>query len=85
MIDIFAKDYSTRDSLEQAVIQAVGATSDPKNTHRIVGTRTELKTLGLSDLRSVYGVRCVVTDTPTDTKKKGEKVDRGEIIKPSVE
>ena len=69
---INAKDFKTRNDLE-AYIQAEFGGSININRqagHILSGKREELKKLHLSDLTTVFGVKCVITDLPTKDKIK---------------
>lgn len=62
-----APDYHTRGDLVAAVQAECGLDlkANREAGHLITGTRDELARLQLSDTTNVYGVRCVITDTPT--------------------
>ena len=67
-----AKNYATRQALEDAISKEVGLNMEENRLagHTIEGLRNELKRLYLSDLTVVHGVRCIITDFPTDTLPK---------------
>ena len=76
-----AKDYAVRGDLENAVKKEVGIDVEKNEAggHEIHGTREELKKLQLSDLTTVWGLKCVITDTPTvSPKPSSAKPERGE-------
>ena len=77
---IFAKNFLLRYDLENEVRNKFGLTADPKPEHTIEGTREELKRLFLSDRTVFWGIRCIITDSPT-LPKKVSKVNRGERFK----
>lgn len=68
-----AKNYSSRSELEKDIIS-----KDLKGI--ISGKKEELARLGLSDLTTVYGLKCVITDKPTETKPQQERPQRGEVF-----
>ena len=70
---IRAKNYSTRADLE-AVARVFDTLKDT-----IEGTREELTRLKLDDLTTVYGIKFVITDTPTKFEPQKEKPERGEL------
>jgi len=74
-----AKDYNNRTDLLDDIKAKVGDNME-KNieaVHLIEGTREELFNLHLSDVNRVYGIRCVILDTPiTDKKNKGQKMSK---------
>ena len=69
---IKAKDFSNRQKLEKFIFS-----TNPNDT--IQGTREELENLQLSDRTTVYGLKCVITDTPTQEKFQIERPQRGKI------
>ena len=71
-----AKNYSTRSELENKVRNSLGLTPEPKAA-TIEGTREELDRLSLSDCTIFWGIKCIITDTPTETKPQTELVNRG--------
>lgn len=83
---INARDFSSREEIERAMKGLVASTPDLKVGYEISGKREELERLKLSDRTTVYGVRCVIMDEPTPTKKQSEveKPQRGETIKPTI-
>lgn len=68
---LFAKDFSNRADLE-----ALTSVADSKKD-TVVGTKLELERLHLSDQTTVHGLKCVVTDFPTEIIPMKEKIDRG--------
>ena len=78
---INAKDYSSRTDLENKVRALVELSPDLKLDYQIIGIRKELERLQLSDSTTFYGIRCVITDTPIESKPQTEKPQRGEIKK----
>lgn len=79
MLQINAKEFSSRSDLEQYVENVAGRTNEKNTGYEITGTREELVRLGLSDKRTVFGVVCVITDTPTQRVSQQKKPDRGEV------
>lgn len=77
---IKASDFSKREELENYVRGSTGLTADMKANVQIEGTRAELELLGLSDATLFWGIKCVITDTPTVAKKQSEveRPERGE-------
>ena len=80
---IQVKNYSKREELENEIGKLVGKTPDIKIDYEIKGTREELERLHLSDETMVFGIKCVITDTPTmvKTQKDIPKINRGIIKK----
>lgn len=78
---INAKDYSQRGELENKVRNLIGLTAEIKSDYEIHGKRGELARLQLSDTTMFWGIKCVITDMPTEvkTQKETEKPQRGEI------
>lgn len=78
---ILAKEYSKRDELENHIRGISGCTVDPKSDIHIEGTRAEMDRLGLSDRTTFWGIKCVITDTPTipTAQKDADRPVRGEI------
>lgn len=62
-----ATNYLNRVDLEAAIKAVVGINAkDNKDAeHKITGKRADLKKLLLDDKKEVYGVKVVITDTPT--------------------
>ena len=80
MVSIKARDFSSREELENHVRGLRGLTVDIKDDIEIKGTRAELVRIGLSDRTLFWGIRCMITDTPSEPKKQaGDKPARGEI------
>lgn len=73
---INASDFKFRADLENYVRNTKGLTPEEKPDLEISGTREELARLQLSDRSVFWGIKCVITDTPTE-KKTESKVDRG--------
>lgn len=67
---IEANLYQTRKDLEDVVRSTVGPdiVENSKSDYRISGTRAVLQRLGLDDTTPVFGVLCVITDTPTQDR-----------------
>ena len=84
-IKILAKNYSTREELEADITRRFGRTTEIKE-HTIEGNREELERLQLNDKRRVWGLACVIFDTPTENKAIAvkEKPERGEIFKSGI-
>lgn len=82
IIKILAKDYKTRDLLENHVKNTIGLTPEPKLSFQIVGTEEELKDLFLSSKTTFWGITCVCTDEKE--KPVAERPNRGEIYKPKI-
>ena len=83
MIILQAKNYSKREEIDNEIGKLVGKTPDIKIDYEIQGTREELERLHLSDETMVFGIKCVITDTPTiiKTQKDIPKINRGIIKK----
>lgn len=77
MTIIKASDFEQRQDLENYVRNKVGLTPNRKEDYIIKGTREELKKLSLSDKNIFWGIRCEITDTPTEAKKNLIKAERG--------
>ncbi len=77
---IKAKDYKTRDDLENYVRNTTGLTPDPKLDVVISGKREELEKLRLNDTSIFWGIPCKITDSPTEHKEEN-KADRGKRTK----
>ena len=62
-----AKNYTTRQDLENAISKEVGLNMEENRLggHVIQGSREELKRLYLSDLTTVFGISCTILDKPT--------------------
>lgn len=73
---IKAKDFKYRSDLENEVRNKYGLTPDLKIDVIIEGTRDELAKLQLSDTTIFWGIKCSITDTPTQAQTK-EGPDRG--------
>lgn len=77
MEKILAKDFKFRQDLEIEVRSSVGLlTPEEKAGLVIEGKRNELERLQLTDKCVFWGIRCVITDNPTVTRKK-DKPERG--------
>ena len=74
---IQAKNFKNRADLENEVRNKFGLTTEIKDSV-IKGTREELAKLQLSDRSMFYGIRCEITDTPTQPKIES-KVARGKL------
>lgn len=57
-------EFATRDALEQEITTSVGNNIEVNSTagHKISGTESDLKRLGLSLSTSIYGVKCEIND-----------------------
>jgi hypothetical protein len=75
---ILAKKFKFRVDLENEVRNKLGLTTNEKPDHTIEGTREELHRLQLSDRSIFWGIKCVITDDPTEAKKIG-KPNRGQL------
>ena len=78
MAKLLSKNYTNRADLEVAAL-----VSDPLKDV-IEGTRDELGRLQLSDQTTVYGIKCIITDSPTEIKPQVEKPERGELHPHSI-
>ncbi len=78
---IAAAGFSSRAELENYVRNKIGLTPEPKPDIEIFGTRAELAILKLSDRTIFWGIKCVITDTPTEPTPQGarDKPERGEL------
>src|SRR3990167_5492842 len=78
---INANEFASRADLETKVAGTYGATADLKPDVEIRGTREEMGRLGLSGRTLLWGVKCVITDEPTETRKQAdvERPVRGDI------
>ena len=74
---INAREFKFRSDLENEIRNRFGLTPDAKD-HIIQGTREQLQRLQLSDTTTFWGIKCEITDTPTE-KKSGNKPDRGQL------
>jgi len=74
---IKAKDFASRTDLDNEIKRL--AISSTTNDYQIEGEREELERLQLNDLSQVYGVKCVITDLPAQTKRSFKKINRGKI------
>ncbi len=81
MITIQSKDFSKRSELENKIRNLTGLTVDLKSNYEIHGTQDELERLQLSDRNIFWGIKIIITDTPTKNKTQSEvkKPQRGEI------
>lgn len=63
----YAKDFSSRQDLEKYISAETGTDNKANrdNLHEIRGTRKQLVKLFLDDLKNVWGVKIVITNTPT--------------------
>lgn len=66
------KNYSSRTELEKDIIS-----KELKGV--ISGSKEELARLGLSDKTTIHGLKCVITDEPSQLKPQQERPQRGEI------
>ena len=71
-MEIQAKKFKNRADLETAIKNLIGNDAMPKPEHVIKGKRSELEDLHLTDRSSVFGIKCVITDTPSEPKKDGK-------------
>lgn len=78
---IKAQNFSRRGDLELEFTRLGIEFSPDMKPHEIVGTREELERLNLSDRTKFHGVKCVITNTPTQVKTQTDvlKPQRGEI------
>ena len=78
-----AKDYLNRKYLELAISSQIGCDveSNKFSNHKIEGTREELKKLNLDDTRTVFGLICVITDTPTSAQDLSKPLDKKKLKK----
>lgn len=60
-MNIQAKDFSLRVGLENYIRNEVVLSPNKDEPYIIIGNKDELKRLGLSDKRNVYGVKVVCT------------------------
>lgn len=76
-----ARNFSKRIELEIMVRNELGLTPDLKQGSEIRGTREELNRLQLSDKTLFHGIKCIITDFPTQvrTQRDVPKPQRGEI------
>jgi len=67
-----AKEYADRKDLEKIIKAEVGIDmpSNREAGHKIEGTRQELEKLYLDDTKHIWGVRVVITDSPTKGRVK---------------
>lgn len=73
---IKANDFKTRQDLEEFIKAEIGVNipDNKESDHTIQGKRKDLKRLFLSDTSSVFGIKCVITDTPTKNLVKIKKI-----------
>lgn len=64
---IQAKDYENRIELEKYIRAEIGddMQKNKEANLSITGTRAELERLKLSDTTTMWGIKCVINDTPT--------------------
>ncbi len=64
---IQAKKYNNRAELEKFIRAEIGddMQRNKEANLSITGTRAELERLKLSDQSMVWGIKCVISDTPT--------------------
>ena len=79
MTKFLAKDYDSRDELLNDIRAKVGDNMDKNGDHVIEGKREDLYRLHLSDINQVYGIKCVVLDTPTTNKGQSMSELRKEV------
>jgi len=73
---IKAGDFQSRDDLERYIKADIGIAS-VKSDYIIRGTGEELKKLRLSDIATVYGIVCQITDNPTRNIRTNKKIHVG--------
>jgi len=78
-----AEKYNTRTDLENDVRNKIGLTSEVKDKHTVEGTREDLARLKLSDRSIFWGMKCIITDSPTKIEPKSE-ADRGKKFKSGI-
>ena len=78
-MDLFAKDFNTRQDLERKVSSLFGLTAETKANDKIIGTKQELKKLLLGHGSVFWGIRC--EDQDFQTPAKTVKISRGKIHK----
>lgn len=84
-MEISAKDFRNRKDLERYVQAEMGVDvqANKDAAHIITGTREELAGLRLSDSTTLYGIKCVITDTPSrDFKGKSAQIIQASKEKP---
>lgn len=85
MIILFAKDFQIREDLESYIRAEYGDDIEKNKALKIQirGTREELRRLKLSDLTTVWGIKCVINDFPTakeiSDKNKPKAVSNGKL------
>lgn len=69
-MEILAKNFSRRSDLEKHITSELGndIVKNREAEHIIKGTRARLKRLHLSDRTTIWGVKCLITDKPTEVK-----------------
>lgn len=73
-VSILAKDFPTREALENHVRNKYGLTVEAKKV-QIVGTERELRGISLSHGSLFWGITCVAYDPPAEKVKS--EIDRG--------
>lgn len=66
---INAADYPTRKQLDNFVASKIGMDAEKNRIHKIVGTDEELRQLGLSPGKTVYGIECEIIKSIKKKKK----------------
>lgn len=79
METIKASDFKSRVDLENYVRTILPLTNEFKPDIQIKGKRAELAMLNLSDRTTFYGIKCVISDKPTE-KLVVDKPQRGEVV-----
>lgn len=79
---IQAKDFSTREQIEDYVVKKYGAETSAKDAI-ISGTTEELKKLHLSPTTVLWGIRCQATNPSNPIPIV--KLNRGKIFKSKIE
>ena len=69
---IQAKNYKNRDDIDKFVGELVNKDTAEKPDFIIKGKRAELEVLRLCDKSTVWGIKCQITDTPSEPKKNGK-------------
>ena len=78
-----AKEYQNRNYLELHISSTIGRDigANKEAGHLIEGTREELRKLFLDDTKNIWGVKCVITDTPTNIQDLSKPLDKNKLKK----
>ena len=76
IVKIQAKNFDIREDLDREIIRLTGSGTEDKSNFIVEGKRAELKKLHLDETKSVYGVKCDVTDGLKEKRQKST-ADRG--------